>query len=146
MARSLRHDDQLCCFRLAYLRVMNVFGLLRLLRSSERDKDIEILALRHQVTVLERQLGETRPRFLPSDRAFMAALLHRLPKDVLGRFRLLVRPETVLRWHRDLLARRHACPVASEERGQTAHHPFRPSAGAAPGAGEPLLGLPPDPR
>ena len=39
---------------------------------------------------------------------FLAALLHRLPRDVLGRFRLLVRPETVLRWHRDLLARRHA--------------------------------------
>jgi transposase InsO family protein len=45
---------------------------------------------------------------LPSDRAFLAVLLHRLPRDVLGRFRLLVRPETVLRWHRDLLARRHA--------------------------------------
>jgi hypothetical protein len=40
------------------------------------------LALRHQVTVLERQLGKTRPRFCASDRAF--------------------------RWHRDLLARRHA--------------------------------------
>jgi transposase InsO family protein len=32
----------------------------------------------------------------------------RLPRDVLGRARLLVRPDTVLRWHRDLLARRHA--------------------------------------
>jgi putative transposase len=61
-----------------------------------------------QITVLERQLGATRPRLLPSDQAFLAALLHRLPRDVLGRFRLLVRPETVLRWHRDLLARRHA--------------------------------------
>jgi hypothetical protein len=39
---------------------------------------------------------------------FLAALLHRLPRDVLGRFRLLIRPETVLRWHRDLLARGHA--------------------------------------
>jgi putative transposase len=93
--------------RLAYLSVTNVFALLRLLPSSDRDKDIEILALRHQITVLERQLGETRPRFLPSDRAFLAAGLHCLPRDVLGRFRLLVRPDTVLRWHRDLLARRH---------------------------------------
>ena len=75
---------------------------------SDRDKDAEILALRHQITVLERQLGNARPRLLPSDRAFLAALLHRLPRDVLGRFRLLVRPDTVLRWHRDLLARRHA--------------------------------------
>jgi hypothetical protein len=67
-----------------------------------------ILALRHQIAVLERHLGKVRPRFCPGDRAFLAALLHRLPRDVLGRLRLLVRPETVLRWHRDLLARRHA--------------------------------------
>ena len=94
--------------RLAYLGVTNVFALLRLLPVSDRDKDVEILAPRHQIAVLERQLGRTRPRISLADRAFLAALLHRLPRDVLGRFRLLVRPETVLRWHRDLLARRHA--------------------------------------
>ena len=53
---------------------------------SDRDKDAEILALRHQITVLKRQLGTTRPRFSPADRAFLAALLHRLPRDVLGWF------------------------------------------------------------
>jgi hypothetical protein len=94
--------------RLAYLSVTSAFALLRLLPVRGRDKDVEILMLRHQIAVLERQLGKTRPRFCPSDRAFLAALLHWLPRDVLGRFRLLVRPETVLRWHRDLLARRHA--------------------------------------
>ncbi len=94
--------------RLAYLSVTNVFALLRLLPASDRDKVVEILALRHQIAVLERQLGKARPRFLPSDRAFLAALLHHLPRDMLGRFRLLVRPDTVLRWHRDLIARRHA--------------------------------------
>lgn len=94
--------------RLAYLGVTNVFAMLRLLPMSNRDKDVEILALRHQIMVLERQLGEARPRFHPSDRAFLAALLHQLPRDVLRRLRLLVRPDTVLRWHRDLLARRHA--------------------------------------
>ena len=94
--------------RLAYLAVTNVFALLRLLPVSDRDKNAEILALRHQITVLERQLGKTRSQFSPADRAFLAALLHRLPRDVLGRFRLLIRPETVLRWHRDLLARLHA--------------------------------------
>src|SRR5438132_11167153 len=57
---------------------------------------------------LTRHLGKARPRFSLADRAFLAALLHQLPRGVLGRFRLLVRPETVLRWHRDLLARRHA--------------------------------------
>jgi putative transposase len=94
--------------RLAYLSVTNVFALLRLLPVSDRDKDVEILALRHQITVLERQLSKNRPRFSPADRAFLAALLHRLPRNVLGQFRLLIRPETVLRWHRDVLARRHA--------------------------------------
>ena len=56
-----------------------MFALLRLLPVSDRDKDIEILALRHQIMVLERQLGGTRPRFSPADRAFLAALLHRPP-------------------------------------------------------------------
>jgi hypothetical protein len=94
--------------RLAYLGLTNVFALLRLLPVSDQAKEAEILALRHQIIVLERQLGKARPRFSLADRAFLAALLHRLPRDVLGRFRLLVRPETMLRWHRDLLARRHA--------------------------------------
>jgi putative transposase len=94
--------------RLAYLGVTNVFALLRLLPGSDRDKDAGILALRHQIMVLERQLDKARPRFSLADRAFLGALLHRLPRDVLGRFRLLIRPETMLRWHRDLLARRHA--------------------------------------
>jgi putative transposase len=93
--------------RLAYLGVTNAFGMLRLLPMGNREKDVEILALRHQITVLERQLGKERPRFDATDRAFLAALLHRLPRNMLGRLRLLVRPDTVLRWHRDLLARRH---------------------------------------
>ena len=66
------------------------------------------LALRHQLTVLHRQLGTERVQFDAGDRAFLAALLHRLPRTVFRRVRLLVRPDTVLRWHRDLLARRHA--------------------------------------
>jgi putative transposase len=49
---------------------------------------------------------------------FLAALLHRFPREVLGRFRLLVRPETVLRWHRALLARRHAARSRPKRRGR----------------------------
>ncbi|MFC5823257.1 integrase core domain-containing protein [Nonomuraea insulae] len=75
----------------------------------DRDKDVEILALRHQITVLERQLSaDTRVRFAPEDRAFLAALLTSLPREVLRRLRLLIQPDTVLRWHRDLMRRRHA--------------------------------------
>ena len=94
--------------RLAYLGVANVFALLRLLPMSNRDKDAEILALRHQLSVLQRQLGPGRVRFTPADRALPAALLHRLPRKVLGRLHLVVRPDTVLRWHRDVVVRRHA--------------------------------------
>src|SRR5215211_4812892 len=75
---------------------------------SDRDKDAEILVLRHQITVLERQLHGEKVRFTAADRALLAALLHRLPRQVLYQLRLLVRPETVLRWHRDLIRRRHA--------------------------------------
>ncbi len=94
--------------RLAYLGVTNVFALLRLLPMSNRDKDAEILALRHQLSVLQRQLGPDRVRFTPGDRALLAALLHQIPRDVLKRLHLVVRPDTVLRWHRDVVARRHA--------------------------------------
>lgn len=69
--------------RLAYLGVTNAFAMLRLLPMSDRNKDIEILALRHQLMVLQRQLGTQEPRFEPSDRASLAALLHQLPRDVL---------------------------------------------------------------
>ena len=94
--------------RLAYLGVTNVFAMLRLLPMSSQEKDAEILALRHQLLVLQRQLGPVRVRFTPVDRALLAALLHRLPGHVLERLHLVVRPDTVLRWHRDMLARRHA--------------------------------------
>jgi hypothetical protein len=93
--------------RLAYLGVTNVFALLRLLPVSDHGKDAEILALRHQIGVLERQLDGRRVRFAPSDRVFLAALLRRLPTEVLRGVRLLVRPDTVVRRHRDILARRH---------------------------------------
>jgi putative transposase len=95
-------------FRLAYLIVTNGLAMLRLLPMSDRAKDVEILALRHQLAVLERQLGGARTRFAPAERAFLAALLHPLPRAVLHQIPLLVRPDTVLRWHRDLIAAHHA--------------------------------------
>ena len=58
--------------------------------------------------VLERQLRGDLVRFTLADRAWLAALLHPLPRTALNHLRLLVRPDTVLRWHRDLIARRHA--------------------------------------
>ncbi len=108
-------------FRLAHLGVTNVFALLRLLPRSDHDKDTEILVLRHQIAVLQRQLGDRRIRFQVTDRALLAALLRPLPHPALQRPRLLVRPDTIPRWHRDLLARRHAaaCRPNRRDRPQT---------------------------
>jgi putative transposase len=105
--------------RLAYLTVTNAFALLRLLPASDRDKDSEILVLRHQIAVLERHLGERKVRSTPPDlRALLAALLQRLRPEALRRMRLLVRPDTVLRWHRDLIRKRHAARSRPKRPGQ----------------------------
>jgi putative transposase len=97
--------------RLPYLALTSVFTFIRLLPMSDTDKDIEILALRHQLVVLQRQFDKPRPT--QPDRAFLAALLHRLSRRRLRQLHLIVSPDTVLRWHRDLLRRQHAkmpCP------------------------------------
>jgi transposase InsO family protein len=92
--------------RLSYLALTGMIRFLRLLVMSNTDKDIEILALRHQLAVLQRRVD--KPRLTLPDRAFLAALLHMLPRPTLRRLHLIVSPNTVLRWHRDLLRRRHA--------------------------------------
>lgn len=63
--------------RLPYLALTNVFAVLRLLPMSDTDKDIEILTLRHQLAILQRQTG--KPRLTLADRALLAALLHGSP-------------------------------------------------------------------
>ncbi|WP_412520809.1 integrase core domain-containing protein [Actinomadura madurae] len=104
--------------RLAYLTAANAFAVLGLLPMTDREKDAEILVLRHQITVLERQLDGARARFAGPDRVLLAALLHRLPRRVLLRMRLLVRPDTVLRWHRGLIAGRRAARSRPERPGR----------------------------
>jgi hypothetical protein len=104
--------------RFAYLAVIHAFAALRLLPMTDREKDIEILALRHQLTILQRQLGDQRPRLRPEDRALLAALLGPLPRAALRRLRLLVSPDTVLRWHRDLIKHRHARVSSRRGRGR----------------------------
>ncbi|MFB7137699.1 hypothetical protein ACFCZY_40110, partial [Streptomyces sp. NPDC056237] len=115
----------------------NAFAMLRLLPMSDREKDVEILALRHQIAVLERHLDGQRVRFDAGDRAFLASLLHGVPREVLRRMRLLVRPDTLLRWPDRPPARR---PVPAQARRPAEHRALDPRAGPAPGQGESQLG------
>ena len=74
---------------------------------SEREKEIEILLLRHQLRVLERQVA--RPALTPGDRALLAAFSRVLPRRAWQRSSF-VTPATLLRWHRELVARRWTYP------------------------------------
>jgi putative transposase len=71
-----------------------------LLARGDAAKDLEILVLRHQLAVLCRQTA--RPRLKPADRALLAAVSRVLPRGRWSCF--FVRPETLLRWHRRLVA------------------------------------------
>ena len=104
--------------RFAYLAVLRMFGWLALLARFDRAKDAEILILRHQVAVLQRQVKA--PRLSWADRAVLAALAWLLPTGHLRRMRLIISPRTVLRWHADLVRRRWACPHRSSGRPRTA--------------------------
>jgi putative transposase len=86
--------------KLAYLTLCRSIQLLALLAHGEATKDLEILVLRHQLMVLRRQTP--RPRLEPADRAVLAAVSRALPRARWSCF--LVKPETLLRWHRRLVA------------------------------------------
>ena len=86
--------------KLAYFTLCRSIQLLALLGRSGTAKDLEILVLRHQLTVLRRQLP--RPRLEPVDRALLAAISRVPPRSGWSCF--FVRPDTLLGWHRRLVA------------------------------------------
>jgi putative transposase len=87
---------------LAYLLLARLFALVVLVTRSDRSKELEIFVLRHELSILRRQLR--RPSLRQSDRVLLAALSRVLPRRSWTIFP--VSPRTLLRWHRQLVARR----------------------------------------
>src|SRR4051812_18263945 len=109
------------CLRFPYLLVSGAFSWLRLTRREGVWKDAEILVLRHQLAVLQRRQAR-RLRLTWADRALIASLVAVIPKARRGGLRLLVPPDTVLRWHRALLRRRWAAKPHAGRSGRPATH------------------------
>ena len=86
--------------KLAYHTLCRAIQLLALLARSDAAKDLELTVLRHQLTVLCRQVA--RPKLQPADRALLAAVSRVLPRAHWSCF--FVQPETLLGWHRRLIA------------------------------------------
>jgi putative transposase len=103
------------CLRFTFLLIMRVASWLRLSQREETWKTAEILILRHQLAVLQRQQPR-RPNLNWADRALIATLLGVIPKARRHGVWLLVAPDTILRWRRDLVRRRWA---ARSRRGRT---------------------------
>jgi transposase InsO family protein len=89
-----------------YVVVRRLLEFVVLLGRGDRAKELEILVLRHELSILRRQVG--RPRFETHDRVLLAAFSRMLPRRSWTAFS--VRPETLLAWHRRLVARRWTYP------------------------------------
>jgi hypothetical protein len=111
LARLCRWRSRLV-WSFVYLALRRSLGLVLLCFRSAQAKEVEILVLRHELAVLRRQ--HPRPRLQPTDRAMLAALSRLLPRARWPVF--LVRPETLLRWHRRVVRRRWTYPTTRKGR------------------------------
>src|SRR6266571_1269712 len=95
------------CLRFVFLLIMRVTSWLRLSRREDTWKTAEILILRHQVAILQRHQPR-RPNLTWADWALLATLFGVIPRARRQWLRLLVTPDTIMRWHRDIVRRRWA--------------------------------------
>jgi hypothetical protein len=100
---------------LVYWVLRRLLELFVLRMRSGRANEIEILVLGHQLRVLERQVARPRPEL--ADRVLLAALSRVLPRAAWPAF--FVSPATLLRWHRELIARRWTYPHRRPGRPET---------------------------
>ncbi len=107
------------CLRFVFLLTTRAASWLRLSRREETWKTAEILILRHQLAVLQRRQPR-RPNLTRADRALLATLLSVIPKARRQGLRLLTTPDTILRWHRDIVRRGWAARSACGRTGRPA--------------------------
>ena len=109
------------CLRFVFLLITRTATWLRLSRRGETWRIAEILILRHQLVVLRRR-QPSRPGLNWADRALLAILLGVIPKARRQELRLLVTPDTILRWHRDIVRRCWAARSIHGKTGRPATH------------------------
>jgi hypothetical protein len=107
------------CLRFVFFLITRVAAGLRLSRREEMWKTAEILILRHQLAVLQRRQPR-RTSVEWADRALTATLLGVVPSARRQGLRLLVTPDTILRWHRDIVGRCWAARSMSGTTGRPA--------------------------
>ena len=112
----MAHRSERIALSFLYWSLRRLLELIALRFRSEREKEIEILLLRHQLRVLERQLA--RPQLTHADRALLSAFSRMLPRQAWSWF--FVTPATLLRWHRELVARCWTYPHRRPGRPATA--------------------------
>ena len=113
--------------KLIFLIVTRAVSLLNLSRREWWWKDAEILMLRHQLAVTERERPRAHSRLTWPDRAWLALLAGTVPPQRLAAMRLIVTPGTILRWQRDIVRRRWAHVSRRGRSGRPATHREVPS-------------------
>jgi len=107
------------CLRFVFLLITRLAAGVRLFRREEAWKTAEILMLRHQ-SHRPATPSAVRPKLTWADRALLATLLSVIPRARRQGLRLLVTPDTILRWHRDIVRRRWAAPSMRGRTGRSA--------------------------
>lgn len=111
-------DNRPMALTFLYVIVGRTFRLLVGRLASDAHQDVEIAVLRHELVILRRRVK--RPRYCAADRAVLTTFAQLLPRRLWHDF--LVKPETVMRWHRQLVAAKWTHPRRRPGRSALEQH------------------------